>query len=432
MYDLSPKAVFAHERVYDNPRAVARMERMLHAMGIPPDSVPTVTVNDVDTIVEASGTTDSIATQEVIRGGHGRVRQGRLKLAQDPVMLFNTFVWDRGAITPPKVNTTNPHAKRLARLLGGVGTDFAFSHRELHERLSPGGLVCQGGWGIHTIAGCVHKCDYCGQGFAVNLMLDLEDFADQLEVIFEQRPRQNLYRYDLYSDTICFEPEYGASEVVGERFDRTEDKYLLLYTKSDNVQHLLDLPYRTHTVVYWTLAMDTVSREIERDTPTMAQRIEAMRLCQEAGYAIRAGFSPIIPIANWREETTEMLELLFAKTRPEALRVWTLSMMDADEFEQMFDTSGMDPLFMQRMREEAASLDGTHSAPFPLDVRAEIYAYYLDEIRRISPETPVNLCNEAPELWDLLEDRLSMRPGRMFCCCGGTSIPGTYVPGSLV
>ena len=38
MYDLNPKAVFAHERVFDNPRAVARMERMLDAMGIPHDS----------------------------------------------------------------------------------------------------------------------------------------------------------------------------------------------------------------------------------------------------------------------------------------------------------------------------------------------------------------------------------------------------------
>ena len=35
MYDLTPPAVFALRRVYDNLTAVARMERMLRAMGDP-------------------------------------------------------------------------------------------------------------------------------------------------------------------------------------------------------------------------------------------------------------------------------------------------------------------------------------------------------------------------------------------------------------
>ena len=259
-------------------------------------------------------------------------------------------------------------------------------------------------------------------------MLDLEDFADELDRLFEERPQQNLYRYDLHSDSICFEPEYGASEVLGERFSRTKDKYLLLYTKSANVEHLLDLEVQEHVPVYWTLTMEPVSRKIERDTPPLPQRIEAMRLCQQAGYTVRAGFSPIIPIANWREETREMLEHLFDQVQPEVLRLWVVSMMDASEFEAMFDASEMDPKFIRRMRETAPEMDGTHAAPFPLDVRVEIYAFYLDEIRRISPETPVALCTEDPRLWEMLADKLWMAPGRMFCCCGGTSVPGRNTP----
>jgi hypothetical protein len=151
-----------------------------------------------------------------------------------------------------------------------------------------------------------------------------------------------------------------------------------------------------------------------------------MRFCQDQGYVVRAGFSPIIPVANWRQETTDMLERLFARVRPEVVRGWVLAMMDADEFETMFDAGMMDDHYMRRMREEAASLAGQHHAPFPVDVRAEIHGYYLDELRRISPETPYALCTEHPDLWRLLKDKLAMSPHAMFCCCGGTSRPGGW------
>jgi len=428
MYDLNPKAVYAHERVFENPQAVARMERMLDALGVSLSSVPRVSMADLDEIIETAGAIESVAAPETVKAGHGRVRQGILKLGHDPVIVFNTFVWDPEQRLTVDRKFANPHAQRLAKLFAGVGADFAYSRRELFHGLSPGGYVCQGGWGIHTIAGCVHKCDYCGQGFITNIMLDLEDFADQLAVMFEERPEQKLYRYDLFSDVLCFEPEYGASEVVGRAFDQTEDKYLLLYTRSNNVDYLFDLPYRTHTLINWTLSMDTVCRAIERDTPSLAGRIEAMRKCQAEGYVVRAGFSPIIPVADWRQETTEMFELLFREVEPEVLRAWVIAMMDADEFERMFDCAIMDQDYMERMRSEAHNMNGKHAAPFPLDVRTEIYAHYIEESRRISPETPLAICTEEPEIWDLLEDRIPMTRNHMFCCCGGTSVPGSYVP----
>ncbi len=129
-----------------------------------------------------------------------------------------------------------------------------------------------------------------------------------------------------------------------------------------------------------------------------------------------------------------MLENLFQKVRPEVLRGWVLAMMDAAEFEKVFDANIMDQGHMQRMRDEAEALDGSHQAPFPLDVRAEIYAHYLDEVKRISPETPFALCTEHPKLWEMLADKLDLLPDAMFCCCGGLSVPGGWprmAPASL-
>ena len=47
VYDVKPRGVFVHERVYENPRAVERMERMLAALGRSRHDVPTVGMGDL-------------------------------------------------------------------------------------------------------------------------------------------------------------------------------------------------------------------------------------------------------------------------------------------------------------------------------------------------------------------------------------------------
>ena len=415
MYDLHPPHVFVHKRVYRNPSAVRRLERMLGALGSPP--IEEVDVGDADKIIEAAGAGEDLPVQS------GRVRQGIEKHAHDPVMLFNTFVWDPADVQPVSQDYDNPRARSIAQHIAGAGREFLYSQREPADGTDPQhAYVCQGGWGVHTLEGCVHKCDYCTQSYFVNVMLDLEDVVVELERHFRQRPQQRLYRYDLKSDAICFEPEYGASELLGECFARN-DRYLLVYTKSNNVEHLLDLPYKEHMPCYWTLATDTQSTVIERDTPTLDERLDAMRRCQQAGYVVRAGFSPIVPHLNWREEATVALEKLFAAAAPDTVRLWVVSMMLACEAEQIFGAENLDPRFVEAMRAAAPELAGHHSGPFPRPVRAEIYAHYVREVRRLSPGTPVNLCTEERAVWDTLADVLDMSPDHLFCCCGQTSVP---------
>lgn len=425
MYQIKPKAVFAHKRVFENPRAVARMERILDALGISPADVPRVDLDDFEDIMKACEGFEDVVSEEIVKASHGRFRSGHLRVASAPVFVFNTFAWDHTERAPVPANLLSPQAKILYRLLDGVGEDFAFSRRDQHLGETSSGHVCQGGWGIHTLRGCLHKCDYCSQTYINTVLLDIEDYCDHLVAMFKRRPEQLLYRYDLFSDILGLEPEYGASEVLAKCF-KDHGKYLLLYTRSDNVKWLADMPHRENTLLNWTLSMDTQCRTIERDSPGLAERIEAMRFCQEHGYPVRAGFSPIIPVKNWRQETTEMLEQLFAKVQPEVLRGWVLAMMDCMEFELLFDTANMDQDIMRRMREAAPELNGKHHAPFPIDVRAEIYEHYLAESKRLSPDTPFAICTENAGVWDLLGDKIPMVRDNMFCCCGAVSIPGAW------
>ena len=174
MYDLNPPQVFVHKRVYKNKKATVRLEKMLKALGNP--RFEEVEAGDTDRVIAASGAREGLPVQS------GRVRQGIEKITDDPVMLFNTFVWDPDEIKPVAGKYGNPRARSIARHMAGAGRDFAYSKREGRDGRDSGRpYVCQGGWGIHTIEGCVHKCDYCTQSYFVNCMLDLEDFAVDFE-----------------------------------------------------------------------------------------------------------------------------------------------------------------------------------------------------------------------------------------------------------
>jgi spore photoproduct lyase len=393
------------------------MERLLRAMGDPP--VVDVEASDTERIVEQAGIgADCPAWSDDLMNGF-------LKPQGDPVIVFNTFVWDESKRQAPDQKFKYKIANRLARTMAGVGEGFAYSCREVMDvdHRPQRSYVCQGGWGLHSLNGCVHRCAYCDQAFIVTLMLDLEDWAEHVHRTLAARPHQKLYRYDMYSDSICFEPEYGASQILADVFAQSEDQYLLFYTKSNNVDHLLELGNRERCVFYMTLSTDHAAREFEPGAPSLDQRIQALRRCQEAGYTVRAGFSPIIPIREWREDATAAIEKLFAKVTPDTVRLWTLSMTSVPAFDGAMGFARMDV----RLAEAAIRADpakvGAWNAPFPAEARAEIYAHYTDEIARVSPETPVSLCSESPEAWQLLKDRLKMRPDRLFCCCGGLSVP---------
>ena len=88
------------------------------------------------------------------------------------------------------------------------------------------------------------------------------------------------------------------------------------------------------------------------------------------------------------------------------------------QFDGALGLARMDP----RLAEMSVCANvGGWNGPFPAEARAEVYTHYIDEIARVSPQTPVSLCSESPEVWEILKQKLRMTPDRMFCCCGGIS-----------
>jgi hypothetical protein len=406
MYPVSTSEVIILDRVKNNPASAARIERMLAA--IDAEQITTVDDAGLAEIMEERG------------WRHLKRRTGQHRRTGAPALIFNAFQW-------LEQSQFDDLEKRYGALRGNflLGKD-PWTLRDHGMILRDQNCVCQSAYEIHCAHGCLHTCDYCFVPPYFNITLNLEELAKEVRRFGETIPHQKLYKFDNQTDTICLEPEYGASKIMVDTFAEWPGRYLLLYTKSDNVDHLLDMDHNGHTLVSWSLNCDTATESIEKGTPTLNARIGAMEKCQKAGYPVRARFSPMCPVKNWREEYDDLIERLLARVRPDVITLDVLGWMNPDEMIDALDVDLFDVEYADTLRQLTA--DGFKPVAkhlFPHRMRADILRFVIERINEHSSTQRVSICVETPEMWRELGTLMTdMNPGNYVCVCGPTSVPG--------
>ena len=412
MYEIHPPSVYIHKRALATPTRRARVERMLAHI----HCAQTPEVVDDEHLNEVSVANDWPAKSTW--------RTGQWRLSGDPVIVFNAFPWD---MPQERAGRRKRYPALAARMLDGGA---AWTLRKGREFYGGRGTVCQDAWQLHSAFGCLHRCDYCHIGGFLTIMVNLEELVERLPVLLNDNPWLQLYKYDNQTDTIAFEPEYGASELMVDFFARREREYLMLYTKSDNVDHLLGLHPRGHTIVSFTISTPTVADRVEHNTPGTAERIRAAAKVQAAGYVPRVRLSPILPVRNWRDEMAALIHDLLAAASPDLITIDLLGWMNPERIGEIVDVSLLDPRFMDGLHDLFANgppgpaYYPTSKHIFPHELRREVYTFVIDAVQRQNPRVRVSLCNEAVEMWDDLGPRLGMAPEDYVCGCGPTSVPG--------
>ena len=412
MYDLEPPSVYVFERALEDQRSAQRIERMLAALGRDLGSAERVTDADIPQLVADNGWQTA------------RWRQGRHPRHGDPSLVFATVRFEDKPDPADALKACPPgtSSRLVDHLLGRGGLT-------IHNEAPSSGRVCRSRYQFETAFGCPHGCQYCSGGQVAVVFTNLEELLErQVKPIAEQNPWQKVFMYNSsLTDTLCFEPEYGLSKLLAEYYATTPDQHYLIHTKSANVDGLLGIDHRGHTIVLWSLSGHTPSRVVEPGSATTEERIEAARKCQQAGYPVRIKFKPITPVKGWRDECREMVELLFARVRPGNIGLCFLAWMSLDELKACIDVDLLDPSCVEAMEVHAESMKGVITGPFPHHVRAEVYGFYLDEIRTHDVHVPVFLCTESRDMWREFSPRLGLEPGSYACACGPHCVPGCRI-----
>jgi spore photoproduct lyase len=376
MLALPAKTVYIAPDVRRNPACRARLERML----------PHVRCTDIRDLDEA-------ALQAVF--DLGKRRHGKDDFGDDAVVVFATYDERRAG--------WYCHWRDEAGAHGGA---------------------CQPALELNLVDGCVFRCAYCGFGRSIIFYLDVERLIAGLDAVFARYPAQRLYKYSNMTDLPPFEPEADLVPPMVRRFAREPERYLMLFTKSHNVDFLLDLEHGGRTIVSWSLTCDTASRLVDKRTATLAERVDAMAKVQAAGYPVRARLSPIVPVANWRAEYEQLFRLLLGRVRPDVVTLELLGWMTVDDLLALFDRSLLDAGALAAAEAARGELAGVHWGPFTQATHEEVYRFCLETVQRIAPGTPVSLCHGTPASWAALGPAMRMTPDDYLCNCGPLTTPG--------
>ncbi len=265
------------------------------------------------------------------------------------------------------------------------------------------GIVCPDHLAVSPTAYCTYACTYCYLAGSCStivapvakIFVNLKDICEAVARRDQRMKEPTSIYVGKLQDALALDPLTGFSRILIPFFARQQHARLVLLTKSDAVENLLYLDHRRHTVVSWSLNPAAVCRDYESGAPSLAQRLEAVRRCAQAGYPIRFLIMPILPVEDWRQHYAELVEQIFDTVRPDRITLGSIcSYPGALRLTER--TLGKDNVISNNLGRET-SPDGRRR--FSRELRSHFYRHLIGAVRRHDRALPLGLCFEEPEVW---------------------------------
>ncbi|WP_242059827.1 spore photoproduct lyase family protein [Oscillatoria sp. FACHB-1407] len=174
-------------------------------------------------------------------------------------------------------------------------------------------------WQFHIAEGCPAHCQYCYLAGSLQGPPVIRVFANLPQILenlanYEQAGKPTSYEVSCYTDPLGIEHLTGSLAECIRYFGTREDGYLRWVSKFDNVEPLLGLPHQGHTRCRMSVNAAPVSRRFEGGTASVSARLQALRRlalpveCGGGDYPVGLVIAPIMPMEDWEEHYTTLLD----------------------------------------------------------------------------------------------------------------------------
>lgn len=232
---------------------------------------------------------------------------------------------------------------------------------------------------------------------------DREKIAAHTRRFFEELTTPEILNTGEIADSLMGE---GLSEPFSKfiipMFEAQNRHKVLFVTKSDNIKHLLKIKPHNQAIISFSLNADEVAKRWEKGAPSVDKRIEAGRKLSQAGYEVRVRIDPMVPVQNWKERYTKLINQIFASFTPERITLGSLRGL------QTTINGSKDTSWVEYLTEKS-----NWGKKIDFKTRYELYTTVINLLKDTYNYTNVALCKETLAMWG----KLGMDYKKIRCNC---------------
>ena len=263
-------------------------------------------------------------------------------------------------------------------------------------------LVCCNYFTLDLIENCPFECTYCIlQAFlnkpVITVHANLEDMLMQVRQRTSSQP-ETLFRIGTgeHSDSLALDKTLGINQHIIKFFAALPNALLELKTKSNQVEHLLELPHGGKTVISWSVNPQVIITKEELKTATLDERLKAARMASDAGYKVSFHFDPMIDYPDWEKGYQGLVEQIFDNISPDRIAWVSLGTLRyISSLKSIVDVRF--PNSRVFLGEFVPAIDG--KMRYLKKIRQRLYRNVQQKIQKLAPDVPTYLCMESSPLW---------------------------------
>lgn len=289
-----------------------------------------------------------------------------------------------------------------------IGRTSSFVGR-FDGRLGPNVRCCPYYKLVPISNGCPYFCTYCYLAFVyrnyatfVKININYDTMFKQIRKALAAACGKVSFNMGEMLDSLALDHVTNLTKMLVPFFAGLSSGYLMLLTKSSNIDNLLAVEPNDRTVVSWSLNSQQMIEQYEFGTASLSERIEAARKCQQHDYRIRFRIDPGILYPNWREDYADLIEKALTVVTPENITLGMLRLLPGhfhlacgaygDRARKLWDHSFVRGASDGKLR-------------YPPKERIEFYTFLIDAIRSFDKDVSISLCRETPDIWNILKNR---------------------------
>jgi spore photoproduct lyase len=265
--------------------------------------------------------------------------------------------------------------------------------------------------------GCPYYCTYCCLAYVyrdhlpfIKINVNQDRMFREIRKTMADAGGTVSFNMGEMLDSLALDHVTGLTRQLVPFFAGLFQGYLMLLTKSANVDGLLSVEPNHQTIVSWSLNSQRTIAAFEAGTASLDERLHATERCQGHGYRVRLRIDPGILSDDWRDGYAELVRKSLTVLQPENITLGMLRLLPG-HFRLTARAYGNRGARLRNMGLVQRASDGKlRYAPAR---RIEFYRFLVDLIRSYNKHVSISLCRETPDVWSHLANQCD----RCTCNC---------------